>query len=301
MGNDFEDATDRVTGRTRFVDAGDHRGLGRRIRAAQRGRIGLLTRPDAVRRVDADPADFGAEGPDLDAQFAQKGAGDGTGGHSRRGLPGRRALKHVPNVVEAVLQGTGEVGVARPDPGDRHRSLVALAGGVVECGRRRVIEGLHGHHLGPVLPVAVAHQEQDRRAEGRAVSDATQDLGPVLLDRLAGATAVALLAPDQVERDFVGRELQAGRNTLDRHPQGRAVRFAGGQEAECGHRSRRRCAVVSAAGQSTTVAVAGSLTSPLTGSPSAERSPPARASASFACMSSRGAACPVHRVKAAAP
>ena len=51
------------------------------------------------------------------------------------GLARGRALEHVAHVVEAVLEGAGEVGVAGPDAGDRRRPLVALVGGREQLGR----------------------------------------------------------------------------------------------------------------------------------------------------------------------
>ena len=74
---------------------------------------------------------------------------------------------------------------------------------------------------GPVLPVPVADQEQDRRAERRAVADPAEDLGAVLLDRLARAAAVALLAAGEVDREGVGGQRQARRHALDRDARGR--------------------------------------------------------------------------------
>ena len=59
------------------------------------------------------------------------------------------------------------------------------------------------HDPRPVLPVAVADQQQDRRAERAAVADPAQDLRPVLLDRLTRAPPVALLAAGEVDRDHV--------------------------------------------------------------------------------------------------
>ena len=68
--------------------------------------------------------------------------------------------------------------------------------------------------------------------------DPAEDLGAILLDRLARAAAVAPLPPGEVDREVVGRQRQAGRHALDRDAQRRAVRFAGGEESEGGHRSR---------------------------------------------------------------
>ena len=100
--------------------------------------------------------------------------------------------------------------------------------------------------------------------------DPAQDLGAVLLDRLARAAAIALLAARQVDGDGVLRQHESGRDALDGGPERGSVRLPGREEAE------RRHSAAAAAG------------SPV-GSPSAERRPPARASASLACMRSSGA------------
>ena len=109
--------------------------LGVRVRAAQRRRVGLLARAGRVGRVDGDAADLGGERPDLDAELAQERARDAAGRDPRRGLARGRALEHVADVVEAVLERAGEVGVAGPDAGDRRRPLVAVGRRVAE-GRR---------------------------------------------------------------------------------------------------------------------------------------------------------------------
>ncbi len=67
------------------------------------------------------------------------------------------------------------------------------------------------------------------------MADAAEDLGPVLLDRLAGAAAVAALAPGQVHGERVGGQAQPGRDALERDAEGRPVRLAGRQEAEPAH------------------------------------------------------------------
>ena len=139
-----------------------------------------------------------------------------------------------------------------------------------------------------------------------AVADAAEDLGPVLLDRLARAAAVARAGagrgrPRGRPRSAPGRP---GRPRSWRRAPGRAIpRRSGSGNAPIGpavarsrppsvrRASRRRLAL----GREPAV-----CRSPV-GSPSAERTPPARASASFVCMSSSGAGWPVHSVNAAAP
>ncbi len=72
------------------------------------------------------------------------------------------------------------------------------------------------------------------------MADAGDDLGPVGLDRLAGAATVAALAPGKVDDEVVGSELEPCRDPFDRDPECRAVRLAGGQESERCHLRVRR-------------------------------------------------------------
>ena len=125
-------------------------------------------------------------------------------------------------------------------------------------------------------------EEQDRRAERPAVADAADDLGPVLLDRLARAAAVAALAAGQVDRELVGRQRQPGRHALDRDAERRPVRLAGGQEAETRPSVGARTVGAGRAGRARRRSPAARRGSSPAGSPSAERTPPARASASAA-------------------
>ena len=135
VGHDLEHAADRVALLARLVDPGDHPRLGVGIRAAQRRRVGLVARAARVGRIDGDAADLGGERPDVDPELGQERPGHAAGGDPGGGLARRRPLEHVAHVVEAVLQGAGEVGVARPDAGHRCRPLVALVGRASELAR----------------------------------------------------------------------------------------------------------------------------------------------------------------------
>ena len=116
--------------------------LGVGVRAAQRRGVGLVARPGGIRRVDRDAADLGRERPGLDAELAQERAGDAAGRDAGRRLARRGALEDVADVVEAVLEGAGQVGMTGPHPGHRRRPLVAAGGRVVEGGGRLVVERL---------------------------------------------------------------------------------------------------------------------------------------------------------------
>ena len=300
VNDDLEHAADGVSRRPGLIDPRDHRDLCVRVGAAQRRLIGLVTRAGAVRRVDRDPTDLGSERPGLDPEGAQEDAGDATGRDTGRRLARRRALEDVADVVEAVLEGAGQVGVTGSHAGDRGGAFVPICGRGLEAGRGRGVERLDGHDLRPVLPIAIPHEEQDRRAERRPVPDARHDLGSVLLDRLARAAAVPALATGEIDRQLVGGQGEPRRHALDRHAERLAVGFACCQESEAGH--RRADASPDRPGQSAAVAAAATSAAAVpAGSPSADRRPPARASASLACMSSSGAGWPVHRLNAAAP
>jgi len=97
-----------------------------------------------------------------------------------------------------LVSGGLTVAVAGTHSRDRRRLLVATGGLRGQLGRGLVRQRLDRHHLGPVLPVAVGDEEQDRRAERASVADAGDDLGPVGLDLLPGAAAVAALASREV-------------------------------------------------------------------------------------------------------
>ena len=209
MRDDLEHAADGIAVRAGLVDPGDHPRLGIGVGAAQRARVGLVARARRVCRIHGDAADLGRERPDLDAELGEERPRDGAGRDARGRLARRRSLQHVAHVVEAVLERAGEVGVPGPDPRDGRRALVALVGGRQQLGGGFVGQRLDLHHRRPVLPVAVADHEQDRRPQGQAVADTGHDLGTVLLDRLARPAAVAALPSRQVDRDLVGRQRQA--------------------------------------------------------------------------------------------
>ena len=190
--------------------------------------------------------------------------------------------------------------MAGPDAGHRRRPLVAVRRRPPRARGRLVVgQRLDLHDPGPVLPVAVGDEEQDRRAEGQAVADAADDLGPVVLDRLAGAAAVAALAPGEVDRE---RRPRSGRGRpgtpsivtpSDRPCDSPAVRKRR-RPIELGRPSAARSGRRVGAGR-------GRGSSPA-GSPSAERTPPARAvGQGLSASRSSGAGWPVHSVNAAAP
>ena len=83
---------------------------------------------------------------EVDAEFGEQPLGDRAHGDARGGLAGAGAFEDVADVIEAVLDGAGEVGVA----GAHARDAFDLG-----------FDRLDGHLLGPVHPVAVLDPEGD--------------------------------------------------------------------------------------------------------------------------------------------
>ena len=176
-----------------------------------------LDRRALGQRGAADAYDVAAQ---LDAGAAQERAGEGARRHACRRLPRARPLEHVAQVVRLVLEGSGQVGVARP----RVAQAPPLAGLVrLRVGR---------HDVAPVRVVSVAHQQVDGAAERQAVADATQDLDGVGLDLHAPAAAVAALAAPQVRVDRRALHRHAGRQAVDDDGDSGAMCLAGSEEAQ---------------------------------------------------------------------
>jgi hypothetical protein len=131
-------------------------------------------------------------GAALDAGLGEQPQGDGAGGHPRGGLAGGGALQHVAEVLVAVLDAAGEVGVA--------------GAGLGEGALARRVARLRVHDRRPVAPVAVLDLQAQRRPGRAAVADPAQHAGGVRLDDLAPAAAVAALAPPQPRVDVLGRD-----------------------------------------------------------------------------------------------
>ena len=225
----LDDAADRVALGARLVDA--------------RAQAGLVD--DAASHRDADRGQ----------QRLRHPAGRDVDG----GVPGRRAFERVADVVVAVLQHAGEVGVTGPRQRDGLRSLA----GRLALGRPR------RHPPRPVLVVDVAHDERERRSQGAPVPQACEHLDAVLFDLLPGRAAVAFLPPFQVGVDRLTVEREAGGEPAeDRHERG-PMRLTGGAETKCHPREPR----VSPWRSSCRCSRAGSRRAPSTGSsPSATRS-----------------------------
>ena len=215
----LEHPSERFVGLPQTIDLGDHllRGLGVE---APHGRLVdvlevLRLQIRSARRTHARDLDHVAV--DADAERGQKRLADGAADHPSSGLPCAGALEDVTHVAEAVLLCPDKVGVTRA----RQVNL-----GHIAVDRPRV------HSLLPVGVVAVAHLKRDRPAERAAVPDPARHLDSVALDLHPTAAAMSELASLKVAVERVAVELEPGRHPLEDARQARAVRLAGGCEAE---------------------------------------------------------------------
>ena len=228
---------------------------------------------DRLLPVLALAADLEHRAGDLDPELAQERLRDGAGRDEHGRMAGARPLERVAHVLVAVLEDTGEVGVAGAW---QCHGLRALPGRLA-VGRPRV------HPPRPVLVVAVADDERERRSQRAPVPEPGEHLDLVLLELLARAAPVALLAAVQVgvDRGAVERE-PGGQAGQDRHER-RPVRLAGGGESER-HAAERTAARMTSTGAGTPVQrsndAAPCATS--TSSPSTSSLPAARAAAAWA-------------------
>ena len=91
---------------------------------------------------------------------------------------------------------------------------------------------LDAHAVLPVIPDAIGDCQRDGAAQRHAAAHAADDLGVVALHLLALAAPVPQLAPPQVRVDGLRGQRQPRGYALHDDGQLRAVRLAGGQEAE---------------------------------------------------------------------
>src|SRR5256886_17322554 len=111
-----------------------------------------------------DPAQFDHMRPDLDPNLLQEHLAHRAAGHPAHRFPGARALQDVARVLAVVLEGPREIRVAGP----RTRHLAApLAPRGVRFG---------GHHVLPVLPIAIPYEHRDGGAERPAAPHAPAPL-----------------------------------------------------------------------------------------------------------------------------
>jgi hypothetical protein len=139
------------------------------------------------------------------------------------GLARARALEHIANVGAIVFDGACQIGVPGTRP--RHHGPQRSGGA---C--RRLI--LRMHRLLPVLPVLVAYQQRDRRAQRFARSYAGQNLGFVGFDRHTPSAPVPALTPLELLGDGVEIDMKPGRHALENHDQAFAVGLTGGEKTQ---------------------------------------------------------------------
>ncbi len=152
--------------------------------------------------------------PDLCKQcFRHRPSRDDHGGVARA-----RPFERVADVRQAVLEHAGKVGVSRP----RQRHLLR------PFPRRLALRLPRAHPRRPVLVVAIAHDERERRSQCAPLAETGEHFHLVLLDLLPRATAVALLPPVEVRVDRSLVQHEPRRQPTDDRDEGRAVRFAGG-------------------------------------------------------------------------
>ena len=148
----------------------------------------------------------------LDAQICQKFACHARRSYAGCGFAGTCALEDVATVVGVDLERAHEVGMPRP----RGHLAQKVGGGVAE-GR---------HTIGPVLPVAVAHNERNRGAERASEANAGGHLHSIALDALAAAAAVSRLPPRQIGVDLRVGQLQPRRDAVDYGREARSMALA---------------------------------------------------------------------------
>src|SRR5207253_2107640 len=123
----------------------------------------------------------------------------------------------ITNVREPVLLHAGEVRVPGPRKGDRLRPLpLGLTVGPPGA-----------HPPRPVLVVAIADDERERRAERAPVAKAGEHLDLIGLDLLPRGPAVPLLATAEISVDRILVEHEPRGQAGDDRNESRPVRFAG--------------------------------------------------------------------------
>src|SRR5881398_2713004 len=157
---------------------------------------------------------------DFDAELVQQHLAYRAAGHPGHRFPGARALQDVARVLAVVLEGPREIRVA----GARTRHLAT------PLAPRSVCFG--GHHVLPVLPIAIPHEHRDGGAEGLAGPHAREPLDLVGFDLHAGAAAVAAHPPLELDVDALGGQGQPGGDPLEDRHQAASVRLARRREAE---------------------------------------------------------------------
>jgi len=243
LGDDLEEAAERVELVGGGIDRRDHRRLGVAVDASDRRAISVVAdrgEGNLSVNVEAGAADLHDVAGHLDVEVGEELLAEPTGRHAAGRFAGAGALQDVPQVCAVVLEPAGQVGVSGAWPGHlagipfRCRLVAAFtdgaAAGVAVGGG---IGGRIGpHDVLPVGPILVLDQIGDGAAQSLAVADAADDANAVGLDLHPLATAVATHATDQIRVDRVDIDGQTGGQSLEDAHQHGAVRFAGRHQTQ---------------------------------------------------------------------
>jgi hypothetical protein len=139
----------------------------------------------------------GAHAPDLHhmgqhryPELMQERAAEAPDRDTRGRLAGARALEHVADVVEPVLQRPHQIGV----PGTRPREA-----------RTRVRVTLHCHQVAVLLlPFRVRDRDRDGRAEGATMANPRDHVEAVGFEPLTPSATVPVAPARQVSREPLG-------------------------------------------------------------------------------------------------
>src|SRR5262249_51200559 len=144
VGDDGDGTSQGVALRLSAVDETNHVVFARAVDGAQGRCVVDLQEvvPGRDRAVGADRSEGADAAPDLDPEFAQQHAGEGSGGDASRGLAGRGTLQDVAQVAPQVFETAREVRVT--GTGSAHPALL---------GAPRIDRG-RAHHRLPVGVVA---------------------------------------------------------------------------------------------------------------------------------------------------
>src|SRR6185503_20978314 len=106
-------------------------------------------------------ADHRGVARNLDADFFEKSFRECADGNARGGLASACSFQYISQVVSVVLEPARKIRMTGPRPRKPSSALL-----ICELAR------LDGHHVLPVLKIAIANQKRDWRPESLAVTNA---------------------------------------------------------------------------------------------------------------------------------
>ena len=220
VGEDLDDAAQRVAGLGRLLDLGDHRLLGGGVEAADLGGVDRLEVGRGGAPVGAEARGRRRSGSRATAPRCRDGRG--APWPASRPPPGRRSPGPTP---APGRRGRRRSRTSACRPGRRGRAGAGAAAWRWRRGPGDISSTHFGHS---VLRIRML----TGRAEGAAVAHAGEELDVVALEAHAGAAPVAEPAAGQLVGDLLDRDRQQGGETLDDDDEGLAVGLAGGQIAQ---------------------------------------------------------------------